>query len=300
MKVLVAIDGSSYTDMCIQAAKKIALPADTSIIITTVVPEHTFLDGLRFIKHRSASKSGDNFRQKQEQAAGILLEKGCPQLQSIGFDATPMVKWGKPTEQILNVVHEQKPQLVIIGAKGSTNSDHFQLGSVAGKIMKHAGCNVLLVKEWIEKVRRVFLATDGSPHSAAALDFLLDLSFPSRVEYFLLTVLQSHVEAYLSMPTLNMDDYQQMIADLQKGEEKAARKLLNEIEKRCREKGFGVTPMLRRGEPSHEIINCANAFNPELVAVGSRGLGAVEGFLMGSVAQRVARHSRYSVLIVRK
>jgi nucleotide-binding universal stress UspA family protein len=36
-----------------------------------------------------------------------------------------------------------------------------------------------------------------------------------------------------------------------------------------------------------------------LVALGAKGLTGIEAFLLGSVAQRVARFSRYSVLLAR-
>jgi len=36
-----------------------------------------------------------------------------------------------------------------------------------------------------------------------------------------------------------------------------------------------------------------------LIALGAKGLTGIEAFMLGSVTQRVARFSRYSVLIVR-
>ncbi|MEJ2740285.1 MAG: universal stress protein, partial [Dehalococcoidia bacterium] len=66
------------------------------------------------------------------------------------------------------------------------------------------------------------------------------------------------------------------------------------------EKGYKVTPLLLKGEPAEERLNAAETLNPELIVIGARGLTGIEAFFLGSVSQRVARFSKYSVLIVRK
>ena len=43
----------------------------------------------------------------------------------------------------------------------------------------------------------------------------------------------------------------------------------------------------------------ADTFCPELIALGAKGLNGSQGFLLGSVAQRVARFARFSVLLGR-
>ena len=46
-------------------------------------------------------------------------------------------------------------------------------------------------------------------------------------------------------------------------------------------------------------MKAAEEHNPDIIALGSRGLTAIESFLMGSVAERVARYANCSVLIGR-
>jgi nucleotide-binding universal stress UspA family protein len=54
------------------------------------------------------------------------------------------------------------------------------------------------------------------------------------------------------------------------------------------------------GSPKEVILEVADAFGADLIVVGSQGLGALERFLLGSVAQSVALHAKCSVEIVRQ
>jgi nucleotide-binding universal stress UspA family protein len=56
----------------------------------------------------------------------------------------------------------------------------------------------------------------------------------------------------------------------------------------------------RIGKPAEQIVRRADEDPPDLVVLGSRGLGAVARFFMGSVAERVARHAACPVLIARR
>lgn len=55
----------------------------------------------------------------------------------------------------------------------------------------------------------------------------------------------------------------------------------------------------RRGNPADQILAAAEEAPPDLIVVGTRGLGAVARFFLGSVAERVARHATCPVLIAR-
>ena len=299
MKVLIAVDGSRYSKMCISAMLALNLPADTEFTCITVIPEHTFLGGIRLDTLIGGMEDRKKLKAVQEKKAADLVNNSVDGLRSGYCNIKTVVSRGKPVEQILKQATNLKADLMVIGAKGTSNTEEFVMGDTARKLMKHAHCNVLLVRENIKKIRRAVLATDGTEYSNAAAHFLLDLDLPSDVEMFIITVMQSHIGALLKMPTLNLETNQHILSELQKAEEKEARKIVTKLEQTFSEKGYDVTPLVRKGDPVPEILNCANTFNPELVVLGAKGHSGIEGFLMGSVSRRVARFSRYSVLIVR-
>jgi nucleotide-binding universal stress UspA family protein len=54
------------------------------------------------------------------------------------------------------------------------------------------------------------------------------------------------------------------------------------------------------GDPADKICEYAEAIGADTIVVGSAGKGKLEAFLLGSVSEKVAKHSKRSVLIVKK
>lgn len=62
---------------------------------------------------------------------------------------------------------------------------------------------------------------------------------------------------------------------------------------------FGADFAVRRGEVTTEILDMASESKADIIIMGARGIGRLEGFLVGgSVAERVARHAPVPVLLV--
>ena len=60
-----------------------------------------------------------------------------------------------------------------------------------------------------------------------------------------------------------------------------------------------VSTMLCEGRLSDKIIEAANEGKPDLIIIGSRGIGGIKEIFLGSVSDRVADESKCSVLIVK-
>jgi nucleotide-binding universal stress UspA family protein len=59
-----------------------------------------------------------------------------------------------------------------------------------------------------------------------------------------------------------------------------------------------INKKLEFGVPSDVIVEIAEKGNYDLIIVGSRGLGKVKRFLLGSVSDDVSHKAKCSVLIV--
>jgi nucleotide-binding universal stress UspA family protein len=55
---------------------------------------------------------------------------------------------------------------------------------------------------------------------------------------------------------------------------------------------------VRTGNPATEILELAERRRADLIVAGARGVSLLEGLLVGSVAERLLREARCSVLIV--
>ena len=74
---------------------------------------------------------------------------------------------------------------------------------------------------------------------------------------------------------------------------------LAEAEQLLATAGVKATTVLKAGNPSEEILDLADDGAYEVIVVGNRGVGGARRFLMGSVSERVVRHSSKPVLVVR-
>jgi nucleotide-binding universal stress UspA family protein len=54
------------------------------------------------------------------------------------------------------------------------------------------------------------------------------------------------------------------------------------------------------GDPREALLEVARSENADLIVVGSRGLGAVAGALLGSVSSKVVHHADRPVLVARQ
>jgi nucleotide-binding universal stress UspA family protein len=63
-------------------------------------------------------------------------------------------------------------------------------------------------------------------------------------------------------------------------------------------RGHSARGIVVRGDPAEAIIEIAERESPDLIVIGRRGLGRLNGLLVGSVSERVARHADTPVLLV--
>jgi nucleotide-binding universal stress UspA family protein len=64
--------------------------------------------------------------------------------------------------------------------------------------------------------------------------------------------------------------------------------------------GILIESRILHGDPADKIVKYADETNADLIVIGGRGHGRLARVLLGSVSERVARHSKRSVLIVKK
>lgn len=79
---------------------------------------------------------------------------------------------------------------------------------------------------------------------------------------------------------------------------KAGDKILDEAKAMFPE-DMKVVKVYRTGEPAETVDHYADEIKPDLIIMGSRGLGLVRGVLLGSVSKYVLEHAKCPVLIVK-
>lgn len=136
---------------------------------------------------------------------------------------------------------------------------------------------------------RVLLATDGSEDARAATAWLGHFPLPPGAALRVVSAVSVPPSA-LDLPTVR--DFQVSLR------EEAGR--LAEAARAALAPRFATAEAhVADGEARQVVLEAAEDWRADLVVLGARGLGAVAGFLLGSVSLGVARHARCSVLVVK-
>jgi nucleotide-binding universal stress UspA family protein len=82
-------------------------------------------------------------------------------------------------------------------------------------------------------------------------------------------------------------------------QKKPANELVERIAQLLRGAGFKADTAVEVGDIRESLIDSAAEWGADVIVVGSHGQGGIRRFLLGSVAEFVARHAKCSVEIVR-
>jgi nucleotide-binding universal stress UspA family protein len=142
-------------------------------------------------------------------------------------------------------------------------------------------------------MKRIVVATDGSPASAEAVAFGVELATEHDGELMFVHV----VPALDVVPVTGFGiGIGAALPHELAAEDRAA---LEHAAAVAAAAGIFSTTALLVGDTVDEIVAYADSHDADLIIVGSRGRGALAETLLGSVSRGVLRESRRPVLIVR-
>ncbi|RDI96050.1 universal stress protein [Meiothermus sp. QL-1] len=134
----------------------------------------------------------------------------------------------------------------------------------------------------------ILLAFDGSTHAQKAATLAADLARRYGARLLVLHAFDP-VPDYLGEPFL-----QQAIARRTEAAERVA------AEARVLLEGLSDLEIeILEGPPAEAILRAAEVRQPDLIVMGTRGLGQLKGLLLGSQSQKVLAHAPCPVLLVR-
>ena len=138
---------------------------------------------------------------------------------------------------------------------------------------------------------KILMGIDDSKVSGVVLQAIVTQFRTENTEVRVLHVLQPIAPA----PPQMAPGYAPELED----QKKPARELVERIAKELRSAGFKVDTAVEVGDIRETIIDSAAEWHADLIVVGSHGQRGIQRFLLGSVAEFVARHAKCSVEIVR-
>lgn len=276
MNVLVATDGSKYGQWGLNWVATLPFVEPPRVTALHVLDRAVFR-----LPFRTKLEI-----QRVEVRAARTLRKAKQQLASLKLTGTARKELGAVAPVLLKRA-PKRDGLLVVGSQGLNALDRFTLGSVSTKLIHHATCPVLVVKDEAAPLRRITLAIDGSDASSEALEFVLTRFQPdhSTGEGGRVPI---HVSVIHVMPSIKYPKLKE-----------AGRRFVEPSVRKLIKAGFTAEPVCQIGKPAAEIMKVASKHRADLIVMGAQGLGAIDRVLLGSVSTRVVQHATCSVLVVR-
>jgi universal stress protein A len=149
-----------------------------------------------------------------------------------------------------------------------------------------APASALIPVRW--KVKRVLVPVDFSKHSRKALGYALGLAAQFGAEVTLVHIVEQTAYPGDWIYPLTASDFSENRP-----------KLLEELKALTKNSGVTASHIVRLGRAWKDIVEIARERKSDLIIIGTHGYTGLRHTLMGSVAEKVVRHSPCPVLAVR-
>lgn len=153
-------------------------------------------------------------------------------------------------------------------------------------------------------MKKILVAIDGSKSAKNAAKRAAEVAERLKAEVTLIHVYTetakipvnqfNEVASYLSAETLDNIMHQQEDTIKEKRQT-----ILDESVGFFEAKDIKPSKVLLYGDPANEICDYAEENDFDLIIVADKGHGKVERFLLGSISDKIVRHSKKSVMVVK-
>lgn len=299
------------------------------------VPESLFDQASRALEEAESSGQASDIPTHESRRLRVLeymghwlLRQAQEQAESRGVkNAETVVGYGYASERIVQQAEQSAADLIIMGSRGFGKLKGFFLGSVSNKVVQLAPCSCVTVHQAegepaLKGIGSILVPTDGSEHADKAVGLASEIASKYGAKLKLLYVtwrgpsledLRASADpSELSESTRDqLDPAKHPVAEHVSSAivpPVVSKEALTEIGEHILERGRqiavakGVRDIeldLRDGDPARVILAVAKHEPVDMIAMGNRGLSGAEGFLAGSVSNRVNQSAPCSCLIVR-
>ena len=295
MKILVGYDGSGHADTAIDDLGWAGLPDKAEAIVLSAVewPTSQALRSWGMVETDFSPEWIERIETARQvaTAGSNRLQKLFPQWK---IQEEPSAE--NPAEAILEKAKTWPADLIVVGTHGRSALGRVLLGSVSLKLIREAPCSVRVARSNMHVGSpRLLIGTDGSPEADAAIEEVSRRSWPKGAEAQIVAVHEVLVPINAERiaigerlyDTINEDEHFRLVH------------AANGAADKLRAAGLIATGRLEEGEPKHLLVQLARDWTATSIFVGARGLGRVEGILLGSVSSATVAHAPCTVEVIR-
>lgn len=293
-RMLIPLDGSKLAEQVLPYARYLAKALTIPAELFEVVDPET----LRLLANPDQGRYIDTLIADRRASSGNYLETIAGSFQ--GARVKFSVGNGNAAELIIDKAAADKDTLIVMATHGRSGIQRWLLGSVADKVL-HGSTNHLFLIRATEQgktdgeapLKKVIVPLDGSPLAEKVLPHVVDMAKKMRLEVVFL-------RAYALPPAISADEYGAYSEELFNQLEAEAKDYLAEKIKEVQREGLeNVFSVVDLGYGAEEITLLARKTPDNFIAMSTHGRSGITRWVLGSVTERVVRHSGDPVLIIR-
>jgi nucleotide-binding universal stress UspA family protein len=294
-KMLIPLDGSQTAEQVLPFARLLAkmlkLPVDLlDVIDISAMSAHIASDKARYLDTLIAEAERVSREYLNDIAAGLA-----------GVTVTCTVTRDKPADAIIESAAAEKGTLIAMATHGRSGLSRWMLGSVAEKVLRGSRNPLFLVRAHEEGatdgaaiIKSIVVPLDGSALAESVLPTVMAVAKTLDLEVVLCRAYELAASAYYGSEAY-LPNYDEMRRQI-KAE---AESYLAEKADALKAAGLPrVAWVALEGSGAEEIIRYAHTHRDALVAMCTHGRSGINRWVLGSVTERVVRHSDDPVLVV--
>ncbi|MCI0524396.1 MAG: universal stress protein [Acidobacteria bacterium] len=294
MKILIAYDGSECAESAIDDLKRAGLPRRAEAVVLTIaeelIPAPTSIGGV------ATTFAKDLLEEEKDSLA--LANRARSRIQAFfpGWEILAEAGIGSPGSEIIARADEWRPDLIVVGSHGHTALGRMLLGSVSQKVVNEARCSVRVARGRIvepDVPARIIVGVDGSEEADAAVEEIASRDWPVGSEVRI-------INSAWTIPAVGDPGTAVTLAEWIACETERVKKTVDGAAEKLGSAGLNVSIVVKEKEPKALLCGEAEDLRADSIFVGSRGMGRLERFLIGSVSLGVAARAHCSVEVVGK
>jgi nucleotide-binding universal stress UspA family protein len=297
-KILVPLDGSPLAQAILPYVMVVAKGFHSRVILFHVA--ETALD------HEAPEQKtyADETMERIRPMADNYLAGVADELRREGIDVEAKVVGGRAAAQIVEHAEQENVDLIAMSTHGRSELARLVVGSGVDKILRACEQPVLLVRphdegasgEAAARLSKIIVPLDGSNAAESVLPFAEELAKALGLELILIQVIG--IETTVRFGPMAPDSWP-VPSDVLQRLDVVASGYLTGLAKQIKGRGLTVQWEVLRGSAGPRIVEFAKETPDCLVAMTTHGRSGFRRWVMGSVTDKVVRHTGEPVLVMR-
>jgi len=245
------------------------------------------------LSERYAALGSSLHTEAQGQLDALVAEVAAASPPALPVDAQAVVQDGLAGWTVPDWVRAHVPDLLVVGARGSSGFKRWVLGSTASKLLRKSACPVLVVKSAEAKpYRRTVVAVDFSVASARSIEMARLLA--PEADLVLLHAYEVPFEGKMAFAGVS----QELIRQYRRDAHEQGVQRLAELAASVGLQPGDYVGFVVEGDPANLLLQHQELHRGDLIVMGKHGTHVTEELLLGSVTQRVIDETQVDLLVV--